>query len=315
MDSCDNSSLMKTLKEMLAEARQVVPEEGPADLQRRLKSGEPLTVIDVRDPDEYRDGYIEGATNISRGFLEFRVGAAVSDSASPIVLYCQSGLRSMLAAKALKDLGYTNVINLQGGYQKWAQSGFPVVKDVALTTEQIQRYSRHFLLSQVGEKGQRKLLRSKVLLIGAGGLGSPTALYLAAAGVGTIGLMDGDIVDVTNLQRQVLHTTADVGKPKVESGTRTLKALNPDVNVIPLPVRITVDNAMDILGDYDLVVDGSDNFETRYLVNDACYLAGKTNVHGSIFQFEGMASVFAPGQGPCYRCLYPSPPPPGLVPS
>jgi sulfur-carrier protein adenylyltransferase/sulfurtransferase len=283
---------MKTLKEMIAEARAVVPEEGPADLRRRIEAGEPVSIVDVRDPDEYRDGHIEPATNISRGFLEFRIGSAVPDPSSTVVLYCQSGLRSVLAAKALKDLGYANVINLQGGYQKWAQSGFPVVKDVALTTEQIQRYSRHFLLSQVGEKGQRKLLRSKVLLIGAGGLGSPTALYLAAAGVGTLGLMDGDIVDITNLQRQILHTTADVGKPKVESG-----------------------NVNDIIADYDLVVDGSDNFETRYLVNDACYLAGKTNVHGSIFQFEGMASVFAPNQGPCYRCLYPSPPPPGLVPS
>jgi molybdopterin/thiamine biosynthesis adenylyltransferase/rhodanese-related sulfurtransferase len=306
---------MKTLKEMIAEARAVVPEEGPADLQRRIEAGEPVSIIDVRDPDEYRDGHIEPATNISRGFLEFRIGSAVPDPKSTVVLYCQSGMRSVLAAKALKDLGYSNVINLQGGYQKWAQSGLPVVKDVALTADQIQRYSRHFLLSQVGEKGQRKLLRSKVLLIGAGGLGSPTALYLAAAGVGTIGLMDGDTVDVTNLQRQILHTTADVGKPKVESGTRTLKALNPDITVIPLATRITADNAMDILADYDLVVDGSDNFETRYLVNDACYLAGKTNVHGSIFQFEGMASVFAPNQGPCYRCLYPSPPPPGLVPS
>jgi molybdopterin/thiamine biosynthesis adenylyltransferase/rhodanese-related sulfurtransferase len=300
---------------MIAEARAVVPEEGPADLQRRIEAGEPVSIIDVRDPDEYRDGHIEPATNISRGFLEFRIGSAVPDPASTVVLYCQSGMRSVLAAKALKDLGYSNVINLQGGYQKWAQSGLPVVKDVAMTPDQIQRYSRHFLLSQVGEKGQRKLLRSKVLLIGAGGLGSPTALYLAAAGVGTIGLMDGDTVDVTNLQRQILHTTADVGKPKVESGARTLKALNPEITVIPLPARITVDNAMDILADYDLVVDGSDNFETRYLVNDACYLAGKTNVHGSIFQFEGMASVFAPNQGPCYRCLYPSPPPPGLVPS
>jgi molybdopterin/thiamine biosynthesis adenylyltransferase/rhodanese-related sulfurtransferase len=306
---------MKTLKELIAEARAVVPEEGPAELQRRIAAGEPVSIIDVRDPDEYREGHIEPAANISRGFLEFRIASAVPDPASTVVLYCQSGLRSVLAAKALKDLGYASVINLQGGYQKWAQSGLPVVKDVAMTTEQIQRYSRHFLLAQVGEKGQRKLLRSKVLLIGAGGLGSPTALYLAAAGVGTLGLMDGDIVDVTNLQRQILHTTADVGKPKVESGARTLKALNPDINVIPLPTRITVDNAMDILGDYDLVVDGSDNFETRYLVNDACYLAGKTNIHGSIFQFEGMASVFAPDRGPCYRCLYPSPPPPGLVPS
>ncbi len=300
---------------MLGDARQIIPEEGPADVQRRMRSGEPVTVIDVRDPDEYRDGYIEGASNISRGFLEFRIGAAVPDPTTPVVLYCQTGLRSMLAAKVLRDLGYTNVINLQGGYQKWAQSGFPTVRDVPMNADQIQRYSRHFLLNQVGEKGQRKLLRSKVLLIGAGGLGSPTALYLAAAGVGTLGLMDGDVVDITNLQRQILHTTADVGKPKVESGTRALKALNPDVNVVPLPMRITVDNVMDVIKDYDLVVDGSDNFETRYLVNDACYLAGKTNVHGSIFQFEGMATVFAPNQGPCYRCLYPTPPPPGLVPS
>ena len=306
---------MKTLREMLAEARQVVPEEGPDDLARRLKSDHPPVVIDVRDPDEYRDGHIEAATNISRGFLEFRVGTAVTDPKTPVVLYCQTGLRSVLAAKALKELGYETVINLQGGYQKWAQSGFPVVKDVPLTPDQIQRYSRHFLLAHVGDKGQRRLLRSKVLLIGAGGLGSPTALYLAAAGVGTLGLMDGDVVDITNLQRQILHTTADIGKPKVESGTRTLKALNPDVNVVSLPTRITVDNVMDIIKDYDLVVDGSDNFETRYLVNDACYLAGKTNVHGSIFQFEGMATVFAPNEGPCYRCLYPSPPPPGLVPS
>ena len=306
---------MKTLKEMIAEARQVVPEEGPEQLEQRLKSGEPVTVIDVRDPDEYRDGHIEAATNISRGFLEFRVGGTVTDPKTPVVLYCQTGLRSVLAAKQLKELGYENVINLQGGYAKWAQSGRPVVKDIPLSPDQIQRYSRHFLLNQVGEKGQHRLLRSKVLLIGAGGLGSPTALYLGAVGVGTIGLMDGDTVDITNLQRQILHTTADIGKPKVESGTRAIKALNPDVNVITLPMRITVDNVMDVIKDYDLVIDGSDNFETRYLVNDACYLAGKTNIHGSIFQFEGMATVFAPNEGPCYRCLYPSPPPPGLVPS
>jgi molybdopterin/thiamine biosynthesis adenylyltransferase/rhodanese-related sulfurtransferase len=306
---------MKTLKEMLAEARAVVPEEAPADVQRRLAAGEPVTLIDVRDPDEHREGYIEAATNVSRGFLEFRIGSVAPDVNTPVVLYCQTGLRSMLSAKALKDLGYTNVVNLQGGYQRWVQSGLPVVKDAPMGAEQLQRYSRHFLLSQVGEKGQRKLLRSKVLLIGAGGLGSPTALYLAAAGVGTIGLMDGDVVDITNLQRQVLHTTADIGKPKVESGSRTLRALNPDVKIVAIPERITADNALDLIADYDVVVDGSDNFGTRYLVNDACYLAGKPQVHGSIFQFEGMASVFAPNQGPCYRCLYPTPPPPGLVPS
>jgi sulfur-carrier protein adenylyltransferase/sulfurtransferase len=306
---------MKTLKEMLGEARQIIPEQPPAELKKRLDAGEPVVVIDVRDPDEYRDGSIEGANNISRGFLEFRIGAAAADQTTPIVLYCQTGLRSMLAAKALHDLGYTNVVNLQGGFQRWAQSGFAVVKDAPLGSEQIQRYSRHFLLPQVGEKGQRKLLRSKVLLIGAGGLGSPTALYLAAAGIGTLGLMDGDVVDVSNLQRQVLHTTESVGSPKVDSGAATIQALNPDVNVIKLPMRIDVDNVMDIIKDYDLVVDGSDNFDTRYLVNDACTIAGKTNVHGSIFQFEGMATVFAPGQGPCYRCIYPTPPPAGLVPS
>jgi molybdopterin/thiamine biosynthesis adenylyltransferase/rhodanese-related sulfurtransferase len=304
-----------TLKTLLAEARTIVPEERPADVQRRLTSGEPIALIDVRDPDEYRDGYIEPATNISWGFLEFRVASVVGDPETPIVLYCQSGLRSMLAARVLKDLGYPNVVSLKGGYQQWVQAGLPVVKDAPLGIEQLQRYSRHFLLSQVGESGQRKLLRSRVLLIGAGGLGSPTALYLAAAGVGTIGLMDADVVDVTNLQRQVLHTTADIGKPKVESGTRTLKALNPDVNVVALPTRLHVDNAMEIVTDYDVIIDGSDNFATRYLVNDACYLAGKPHVHGSIFQFEGMASVFAPNKGPCYRCLYPAPPPAGLVPS
>jgi molybdopterin/thiamine biosynthesis adenylyltransferase/rhodanese-related sulfurtransferase len=306
---------MKTLKDMLGEARQVIPEQPPAELKKRLDAGETVVVVDVRDPDEYRDGSIDAATNISRGFLEFRIGTVAPEPSTPVVLYCQTGLRSMLAAKALHDLGYTNVINLQGGFQRWAQSGLPVVKDTPLTGDQIQRYSRHFLLAQVGEKGQRKLLRSKVLLIGAGGLGSPTALYLAAAGVGTMGLMDGDVVDVSNLQRQVLHTTANVGRPKVDSGAETIQALNPDVKVIKLPTRIDVDNVMDIIKDYDLVIDGSDNFDTRYLVNDACYLAGKTNVHGSIFQFEGMASVFAPNKGPCYRCLYPTPPPPGLVPS
>ena len=306
---------MKTLKEMLGEARQIIPEQPPAEVKKRLDAGEPVVVIDVRDPDEYRDGSIEAATNISRGFLEFRIGTVAPEPATPVVLYCQTGLRSMLAAKALHDLGYTNVINLQGGFQRWAQSGLPVVKDTPLSGDQIQRYSRHFLLAQVGEKGQRRLLRSKVLLIGAGGLGSPTALYLAAAGVGTLGLMDGDVVDVSNLQRQVLHTTASVGRPKVDSGAETIQALNPDVKVVKLPMRIDVDNVMDVIKDYDLVVDGSDNFDTRYLVNDACYLAGKTNVHGSIFQFEGMASVFAPNKGPCYRCLYPTPPPPGLVPS
>src|SRR5258705_3340865 len=198
---------MKTLKDMLAEARQVVPEEGPAEVAKRLAAGEKIAVIDVRDPDDFRDGDLKAATNISRGFLEFRVGTAVTEPSTPIVLYCQTGLRSMLAAKALKDLGYPTVINLQGGYQKWVQSGLPTVRDVPLTADQIQRYSRHFLLPQVGDKGQRKLLRSKVLLIGAGGLGSPTALYLAAARVGTLRPIDRDTLDITNLPKPMLHNT------------------------------------------------------------------------------------------------------------
>ena len=244
---------MKTLREMLAEAKQAIREEGPEELKARLASGEPLVLIDVRDPDEYRDGYIEPAVNISRGFLEFRIGTAATDPNVPIVLYCQTGLRSALAAKALKDLGFPNVINLAGGYQRWIQSGHPTVKDLPLTTDQIQRYSRHFLLGQVGEKGQRKLLRSKVLLIGAGGLGSPTGYYLAAAGVGTLGIMDGDRVDITNLQRQILHRTSDIGRPKVESATETIRALNPDVAVVPFPHRITVNNIEEIIKDYDQI--------------------------------------------------------------
>src|SRR5262249_13490212 len=236
---------MKTLKEMITEARQAVPEESPEQVQRRIKAREAPAVIDGRDPDENRGGHIDGSPNNSRGVPAFRVAGAVSDPTTPIVLYCQTGLRSVLAAKVLKELGYQNVINLGGGYQKWAQSGLPTVRELPLGPDQIQRYSRHFLLSQVGEKGQRRLLRSKVLLSGAGGRGSPTAYYRAAAGVGTLGVMDGDVVDITNLQRQIPHPTADIGKPKVESATRMLKALNPDVTVIPLATRITVDNVME----------------------------------------------------------------------
>ena len=307
--------MAKTLRDLMAEARQRVPEWTPEDVRQRASNGGGYALIDVREKDEYREGHLPGAVSVPRGFLDMRIEETVPDKSAPIVLYCAGGTRSLLAGRTLAELGYTNVISMSGGFGAWKSAGHPWVTDRQFTPDQLTRYSRHFLLPEVGEAGQAKLLDAKVLLIGAGGLGSPTALYLAAAGVGTLGLMDGDIVDITNLQRQVLHTTADIGKPKVESGTRTLRALNPDVNVIPLATRITVDNVMDVIRDYDLVVDGSDNFETRYLVNDACFLAGKTNVHGSIFQFEGMATVFAPGQGPCYRCLYPTPPPPGLVPS
>jgi len=306
---------MKTFREMVAEAKQVVPEVSVEEVRERLDRQEPIVLVDVRDPDEYREGYIDPAVNISRGFLEFKIQDIYPDSSTPLVLYCLSGLRSILAAKALRELGYENVASLAGGVRRWKELKLPLAKEEPLTPAQMERYSRHFMLAQVGERGQKQLLRAKVLLIGAGGLGSPTGVYLAAVGVGTLGIIDSDAVDLSNLQRQILHRTPDVGRPKVDSARETIQALNPDVTVIPYRSRLTVENIEEIIRDYDIIVDGSDNFDTRYLVNDACYLAGKPNVHGSIFQFEGMVTVLAPGRGPCYRCLYPTPPPAGLVPS
>lgn len=305
----------KTVRDIVHEARRVVPEITPEALHERMKRAEAPLLLDVRDPDEYRDGYIDGALSLSRGFLEFRIASLIPDPSAEIVTYCQTGLRSVLAAKALQDLGYTNVKNLTGGIQKWKETGYKVVAYRKMTEEQIARYSRHLMLAQIGEQGQRKLMNAKVLLVGAGGLGSPAGVYLAAAGVGTLGIVDADVVDVTNLQRQILHTTASVGKPKVDSAKETLASLNPEVQVIPYQVRLDRKNVMDIVREYDVILDGSDNFPTKYLVNDACHLAGKPNVFGSIFQFEGQASVFHPTEGPCYRCLFPSPPPPGLVPT
>jgi molybdopterin/thiamine biosynthesis adenylyltransferase/rhodanese-related sulfurtransferase len=306
----------KTYRELLTEARKQIPEITSEDLKKKLDAREEFLLIDVRDPDEWRaEGLIPTAIPISRGFLEFKIPQTVPNPETPLVLYCLSGLRSLLAATALKELGYENVTSLAGGLQRWKTLDYPLVKETALTTEQVERYSRHFMLPQVGERGQKQLLQSKVLCIGAGGLGSPTAFYLAAAGVGTLGIIDSDRVDLSNLQRQILHKTQDVGRPKVDSARETLEALNPDVKIVPYPVRLTVENIVEILQNYDVIVDGSDNFDTRYLVNDACYLLKKPNVHGSIFQFEGMVTIFNPDRGPCYRCLYPIPPPPGLVPS
>lgn len=308
--------MAKTYRELLTAARKQIPEITSEDLRKRLDAREEFLLIDVRDPDEWRaEGLIPTAIPISRGFLEFKIPQTVPNPETPLVLYCLSGLRSLLAATALKELGYENVTSLAGGLQRWKTLDYPLVKETALTTEQVERYSRHFMLPQVGERGQKQLLQSKVLCIGVGGLGSPTAFYLAAAGVGTLGIIDSDRVDLSNLQRQILHKTQDVGRPKVDSARETLEALNPDVKIVPYPVRLTVENIVEILRNYDVVVDGSDNFDTRYLVNDACYLLKKPNVHGSIFQFEGMVTIFDPDRGPCYRCLYPIPPPPGLVPS
>ncbi|HEY2919440.1 MAG TPA: molybdopterin-synthase adenylyltransferase MoeB [Candidatus Binatia bacterium] len=308
--------MAKSFQDIMAEARKEIPEVTPQQVNDLLtNNGKSHVLLDVRESDEWRQGHLEGALPLPRGFLEIKVETAIPDKNAPIIAYCAGGVRSLLAAKAMKEMGYQNVSSMSGGYTAWKNGGFKWVQDFQYTSEQLIRYSRHFLLPEVGEEGQAKLLQAKVLLVGAGGLGSPAAYYLAAAGVGTLGIIDNDVVDISNLQRQILHANDRVGTPKVESAKKTLEALNPDVKVIPYQAKLTSENIMDIIKDYDLVVDGCDNFPTRYLVNDACVLAGKPNVHGSIFQFEGQATVFYPGKGPCYRCLYPEPPPAEMAPS
>src|SRR5881409_3808656 len=307
--------MAKTYKQIMDEARQLVPEVSPEQLKARLDKGEHPVVLDVREKEEVRQGYVPGALSLPRGFLEMRVEEAVPDKNTPIVAYCGSGTRSLLAGRILKELGYTSVVSMRGGFTAWKNQGLPVKEDRQFTPEQQIRYSRHFLLPEVGEAGQAKLLDAKVLLIGAGGLGSPAALYLAAAGVGTLGIVDMDVVDESNLQRQVLHNMDRVGERKVDSAKKTLTALNPDVNVVTYDVRLGADNILDIIDGYDVIVDGTDNFPTRYLVNDASLLKRIPVVHGSIFRFEGQATVFAPYVGPCYRCMIPEPPPAELAPS
>jgi molybdopterin/thiamine biosynthesis adenylyltransferase/rhodanese-related sulfurtransferase len=308
--------MAKSFQDIMAEARKEVREVTPQQVNDLLtNNGKSHVLLDVRESDEWRQGHLEGALPLPRGFLEIKVETAIPDKNAPIIAYCAGGVRSLLAAKAMKEMGYQNVSSMSGGYTAWKNGGFKWVQDFQYTAEQLIRYSRHFLLPEVGEEGQAKLLQAKALLVGAGGLGSPAAYYLAAAGVGTLGIIDNDVVDISNLQRQILHTNDRVGTPKVESAKQTLEALNPDVKVIPYQAKLTSENIMDIIKNYDLVVDGCDNFPTRYLVNDACVLAGKPNVHGSIFQFEGQATVFYPGKGPCYRCLYPEPPPAEMAPS
>lgn len=274
-----------------------------------------VAVIDVREQDEYVQGYIPGATWIPRGFLELRIEDAVPERDRPVVLYCAAGTRSALAARSLRELGYSAVKSLAGGFTAWKRSGNPFDMPVVMTPDQELRYSRHTLLPEVGTKGQIELLKSKVLCIGAGGLGSPSALYLAAAGVGTIGLIDDDVVDASNLQRQILHSTDRIGMAKVDSAEKTLTGLNPDVKVLKYQERLTSDNVLDILQHFDVIVDGADNFQTRYLLNDAALKLGKPVVHSSIFRFEGQLTVFPADGHPCYRCLYPEPPPPEEAPS
>ena len=303
---------MPSSRELLAQVKADITEIAGAAAQERLDRS---VVLDVRESDEYEQGAIPGAVHIPRGHLESRVEGRLLDKSDPVIVVCASGFRSAFAAKTLQDLGYQDVASLAGGFNRWKDEGRPWAEPRTLSADQRNRYHRHLLLPEVGETGQQKLLDAKVLLLGAGGLGSPAALYLAAAGVGTLGIVDMDVVDASNLQRQLLHNMDRIGDRKVDSAKKTLTALNPDVNVATYDVRLGADNILDVIDGYDVIVDGTDNFPTRYLVNDAALLKRIPVVHGSIFRFEGQATVFAPYEGPCYRCMIPEPPPAELAPS
>jgi molybdopterin/thiamine biosynthesis adenylyltransferase/rhodanese-related sulfurtransferase len=305
---------MASFREMLSSARSRITEVLPAEAAERLdKPG--AVALDVREPDEFAQGALKGAVHIPRGYLEIQVAGKVVDPTTPVVVYCAGGTRSAFAADTLAQLGYTDVVSMTGGFNRWKDEGLPWEEPGVLTPDQRNRYQRHLLLPEVDVEGQVKLLRSKVLLLGAGGLGSPAALYLAAAGVGTLGVVDMDVVDASNLQRQILHNLDRVGDRKVDSAKKAIASLNPDVSVVTYDVRLGADNIVDIFTGYDLIVDGTDNFPTRYLVNDASLKLDIPVVHGSIFRFEGQASVYLPHQGPCYRCQVPEPPPAELAPS
>ena len=300
---------MATFRDLLGAAKAEITEVDTSGAADRIAAG--ATVLDVREPDEYDQGALPGAIHIPRGHLESQVENRLIDKSAPIVVYCAGGVRSAFAARTLQELGYTDIVSMDGGFGRWKDEGRPWKQPVVLTPDQRNRYQRHLLLPEVGVEGQAKLLDSKVLLLGAGGLGSPAALYLAAAGVGTIGIVDMDEVDASNLQRQILHNLDRVGDRKVDSAKKTLVALNPDVNVVTYDTRLSADNILDIIKDYDVVVDGADNFPSRYLLNDASVKLGIPVIHGSIFRFEGMVSVFDPRHGPTYRDMVPEPPPAG----
>ncbi|GAC1398924.1 MAG: hypothetical protein NVSMB65_17170 [Chloroflexota bacterium] len=307
--------MAETFGQIMRGARSRVREVDAETVRDMMEGPDRPNLVDVREKPEWDDGYIKGAVHVPRGYLEIQIENAVPDHDKPVVLYCAGGTRSLLAADTLQRMGYTNVTSMQGGFTRWKDGGMPFVVPRTFTPEQRSRYSRHTLIPEVGEAGQMALLDAKVLLIGAGGLGSPAAIYLAAAGVGTLGIVDNDVVDTSNLQRQIVHTTGRVGQSKAESAREAITALNPDVTVNTYVERINRANVLSMLEGYDLVVDGSDNFATRYLLNDACLLTRKPLVYGSIFRFEGQASSFVPGKGPCYRCLFPEAPPPELAPT
>lgn len=308
--------MAKTYSELLQDVRSSVRQVSLEEMKRRIESKEPYVFVDVREKDEWRQGFVPGALHLPRGFLEMQAEQKLPDRKASIVVYCAGGVRSAFAAKSLAELGYENVESANPGFVRWKDLGYPMDKPADLTPAQLDRYSRHIMLPEVGEKGQEKLLKSRVLLLGAGGLGSPAALYLAAAGVGTIGIIDSDVVDASNLQRQVLHGTDRVGTSKVESAARTIQNLNPDVKVVTFDERLNSGNVDRIFDQgWDVIVDGLDNFPTRYLVNDASVWKNIPVVHGSIFRFDGQVTTFWPRKGPCYRCLYPEPPPAHLAPS
>jgi len=303
---------MASPRDLLTQAKSQIKETVPAEVEPRLGQ---VTLLDVREAVENEQGTIPGSIHLPRGFLEFQVEGKIPDKNAPVVVYCAGGNRSAFAVLTMQALGYTDVASMAGGFNKWKDEGRAWSTPKTLAPDQRNRYHRHLLLPEVGDVGQLKLLDSKVLLLGAGGLGSPAALYLAAAGVGTIGIIDMDVVDASNLQRQILHNLDRIGDRKVDSAKKTLTAMNPDVNVVTYDVRLGADNVLDIISGYDVIVDGTDNFPTRYLVNDAALLARIPVVHGSIFRFEGQVTIFDPYNGPCYRCMIPEPPPAELAPS
>jgi sulfur-carrier protein adenylyltransferase/sulfurtransferase len=302
---------MPGFRELLAQTKKNIHEVDPAEAEARLDDA---TFLDVRELDEYEQGTVPDSVFIPRGHLESQVENKVSKD-KPVVVYCAAGNRSAFAAETMQELGYTDVVSMKGGFGRWKDEGRPWITPQVLTPEQRNRYHRHVLLPEIGEAGQQKLLEAKVLLLGAGGLGSPAAMYLAAAGVGTLGIVDMDIVDSSNLQRQILHNVDRIGERKVDSAKKTLTQLNPDVDVVTYDVRLGADNVLEIIDGYDVIIDGTDNFPTRYLLNDASLLKRIPVVHGSIFRFEGQVTVFKPYDGPCYRCLLPEPPPAELAPS
>ena len=304
---------MASFRDLLSAAKAQITEVDTALAAERIAAG--AVVLDVREPDEYDQGALNGAVHIPRGHLEAQVEGRLLNKDAQVVVYCAGGVRSAFAAKTLGELGYTDVLSMAGGFGRWKDEGRPWKTPVVLTAEQRHRYQRHLLLPEVGVEGQAKLLGAKVLMLGAGGLGSPAALYLAAAGIGTIGIVDMDEVDASNLQRQILHNIDRVGDRKVDSAKKTLTLLNPDVNVVTYDTRLDASNIMDIIAGYDVIVDGADNFPSRYLLNDASVKLGIPVVHGSIFRFEGMVSVFHPLEGPTYRDMVPEPPPAELAPS